>query len=122
MLRQDTNQRKQIKKLLALIFRELEQLQFACGESLPHLDGRHNYGYRDLCSKKIQAISLNYTWLSCALNRYIYRRFIDPLLYQKRKRTSGYRSVEMGAKDVYWPICMICSTHLSATALLGSFS
>ncbi len=49
-------------------------------KSLARLDGRHNYGYRDLCSKKIQAISLNFTWLACALNRYIYRRFIDPLL------------------------------------------
>jgi hypothetical protein len=55
-------------------------------KSLARLDGGHNYGYWDLCSKKNQAIPLNYTWLSCTLPRFTYHRFIDPFLNKKEGR------------------------------------
>jgi hypothetical protein len=43
----------------------------------------------NLCSKKNQAIPLNYTSLSCILPRYAYRRFIDPFLNKKEGRSVG---------------------------------
>ncbi len=51
--------------------------------SPPHLDGHHNYGYRDWCGGRNQAVSWSYTQPSYTLPRYSPHRSTDRPLYRK---------------------------------------